>query len=195
MKEKIAGISALIAAAFASVCCIGPIVLLGLGLGGAGLAASLTEYRPLFIGLTALFMGLAFTFVYRRREVECEDGSCKIRSGSKAMKIILWGIAFGAIVMVSFPGWSPLLSAHNKQAIPKDAQLIAMKISGMTCPACAIGIEKSLNELSRVYSVSIDQETEKAKIYISQGDDLDEELVKAIEKAGPYSAEILRGER
>ena len=45
----------------ASVCCVGPLVLLALGIGGAWISnlTALQPYRPLFIGLTLLFLGLA----------------------------------------------------------------------------------------------------------------------------------------
>ena len=51
----------------ASVCCVGPLVLLMLGIGGAwiGNLTAFEPYRPLFIGLTLLFLGLAVRRLYR----------------------------------------------------------------------------------------------------------------------------------
>ena len=45
----------------ASICCIGPLVLVALGLGGAaaGLIAFFTPLRPIFISIALLFLGFA----------------------------------------------------------------------------------------------------------------------------------------
>ena len=84
MNNRIAvGIAALASAGLASICCIGPLALTGLGLGGLGLAAGLTQYRPLFLALTALVLAVGFHLAYRKREVPCADGSCELRSGSR----------------------------------------------------------------------------------------------------------------
>lgn len=106
MKEKIVGLGALISASFASICCLGPIVLVGLGLGGAGLAAGLTKYRPLFLALTAALLGSAFYLTYRKRKIACADGTCELRSGGKTAKAALWIITALAFGLMSFPYWS-----------------------------------------------------------------------------------------
>ncbi|WP_137823815.1 mercuric transporter MerT family protein [Pseudomonas sp. D(2018)] len=51
----------------ASLCCYGPVFFLVLELGGGAWALGLTTvrpYRPLFIGLTLLFLGLALSRLY-----------------------------------------------------------------------------------------------------------------------------------
>ncbi len=56
----------IIAAIGASVCCVGPLLLLALGIGGAwiGNLMALEPYRPIFIGLTLLFLGLTYRQLY-----------------------------------------------------------------------------------------------------------------------------------
>ena len=62
LNAKSSLVAGSLAAIGASVCCVGPLVLLALGIGGAwiGNLTALQPYRPLFIGLTLLFLGLAF---------------------------------------------------------------------------------------------------------------------------------------
>ena len=50
-------IAAVIAAIGASLCCIGPLVLLALGISGAWISylTALEPYRPIFIGVVLLF--------------------------------------------------------------------------------------------------------------------------------------------
>ena len=109
MKEKVAGIGAVVSASLASICCLGPLALVGLGLGGVGLAAGLVKSRPFFLALTAVFLGLAFYFTYRKREVACPDGSCRLRAGSRTMKVTLWVIAAAAVGLATYPNWAALL--------------------------------------------------------------------------------------
>jgi mercuric ion transport protein len=114
MKEKIAGIGALVSASLASICCIGPLALVALGLGGARFAAGLARYRLFFLAWTVLFLGSAFYFTYRKREVACADGTCQFRTGSQAMKTTLWVIAVVAVGLASYPSWAPLLFSCYK---------------------------------------------------------------------------------
>jgi mercuric ion transport protein len=59
-------VAGVVAGIGASVCCVGPLVLLALGISGAwiGNLTALEPYRPIFIGLTLLFLGLAFRKLY-----------------------------------------------------------------------------------------------------------------------------------
>lgn len=69
-------IAGALAAIGASVCCVGPLVLPALGIGGTwlgGLTAT-APYRPVFIGFTLLFLGLAFRTLYLAPPV-CEPGT------------------------------------------------------------------------------------------------------------------------
>jgi hypothetical protein len=46
------------------VCCIGPLILAGSGVGIIGGFSSLERYRPLFILITFALIGTAFYFTY-----------------------------------------------------------------------------------------------------------------------------------
>jgi bacterioferritin-associated ferredoxin len=76
-------VGGLLAAFLASVCCIGPVVFaaLGVGVGATGFLAgtadflkALLPYRPLFIGLTVLFLGVGFYVAYRNALSPCGGG-------------------------------------------------------------------------------------------------------------------------
>lgn len=190
MKEKIASIGAVISAGFASVCCIGPLVLVGLGLGGAGLAAGLARYRSFFLAITAVFLGVAFYLTYKKREVTCADGSCELRSGSKTRKGFLWVVAAAALGTATFPNWSGLLLRSRAAAVSVDVETVRLAVSGMTCAACAAGIEKSLMKVPGVESASVSLESEEAVILVSPGQERTGALIEAVKRAGNYDAKI-----
>jgi len=65
-KPSWLGLGAVIAAIGASVCCVGPLLLLSLGIGGAWISTltSMESVRPLFIMLTLIFIALGFRKLY-----------------------------------------------------------------------------------------------------------------------------------
>lgn len=66
MRIKGSLIASVLAAVGASVCCVGPLVLLTLGIGGAWVSnvTALEPLRPWFLATTLLFLGLAFRHLY-----------------------------------------------------------------------------------------------------------------------------------
>lgn len=92
-----------LSALLASLCCIGPVVFSIIGAGSLGFAAAFEPYRPYLMAMTVIFLGAGFYFTYRKREVKCEDGSCKVESASTVNKIILWVAAVIAAVFMFFP--------------------------------------------------------------------------------------------
>jgi len=62
----LASLGSVWSAALASACCLGPLFLAVLGLGGAGALIALERFRPLFIAVAVLFLGAGFAFAYRR---------------------------------------------------------------------------------------------------------------------------------
>ncbi len=93
----------LVSAFFASLCCIGPVVFSLIGAGSLGFAAAFEPYRPYLLVLTVAFLGTAFYLTYRKREVKCADGTCKVESASTLNKVILWVAAIIATIFMFFP--------------------------------------------------------------------------------------------
>lgn len=193
MNNKLVGLAAILSAAFASICCVGPLILTGLGLGSLGLAAGLTQYRPLFLGLTALILATGFYYAYRKRPVTCADGTCEVRSGGRGIKAALWSVAALTALLATFPSWSVcLLSGWAGQVqAPADAKTLALKVSGMTCAACTVSIKQAVEKVPGVYSASIDLDTGLATVLAKDGTD-SQAVLRAVSDAG-YKAEIEEG--
>lgn len=119
-KSAMAGSSAggVLAAFLASICCIGPVVFaaLGVGVGATGLLANtagvlkaLLPYRPLFIGLTTVFLGVSFYVAYRKPMVgDASCQTCVSASGFRSNRWLLWIIAGLAVALVLAPYWLEL---------------------------------------------------------------------------------------
>ena len=95
-------LASVLAAIGASVCCVGPLVLLMLGIGGAWVAnlTALEPLRPWFIAATLLFLGLAFRRLYLQPQV-CEPGSvCAEPIVLKRQRAIFWVVALALLALL-----------------------------------------------------------------------------------------------
>ena len=90
----------IIAGLLASICCIGPLMFVFLGLSGAAFFAKFEEYRWIFGTLAFGFLAIGFFFTYRGGE-DCTRGtSCTINPGRRKLnKVLLW---VSAVLVVGF---------------------------------------------------------------------------------------------
>jgi mercuric ion transport protein len=95
----------------ASACCVGPLLLLSLGIGGAwiGNLTTLEPYRPVFIGLVLVFLGLAFRKLYLAPKSCDSDANCVADRTKDAQRVIFWIAAPLLLGLVAAPWLIPLL--------------------------------------------------------------------------------------
>ena len=99
-----------LAAVGASLCCVAPLVLVSLGLGGAWLSTltGLEPYRPIFIVLTLGLLALAWNKLYRQPAV-CEPGrACADGAVQRRQRLIFWSVAALLLLMLAFPLYASL---------------------------------------------------------------------------------------
>jgi mercuric ion transport protein len=98
----VGGLSAILA----STCCLGPLVLVGLGVSGAwiGNLRILEPYRPAFIGTAAVALFFAYRRIFLRPTTECAPGEvCAVPQVRTAYKAVFWIIVALVAIAVSFP--------------------------------------------------------------------------------------------
>ena len=101
--QRLAAAGGIIGALAASSCCILPLALFSLGIGGAwiGNFTQLAPYQPFFIAATLAFIGSGYWLVYRSGKLACADGgACARPLPNKLVKFSL--IAATAIVIVAW---------------------------------------------------------------------------------------------
>jgi len=97
-------IGAAVTGLLASACCIGPLLLVFLGIGSAGALTALEPYRPTMMALTFLFLGLAIYFVYRKpKAAGCDNDACCINGRKRFQKILLWIATLIVLTMLFAP--------------------------------------------------------------------------------------------
>jgi mercuric ion transport protein len=98
------------AAIGASICCVSPLVLLLMGIGGAWVAnlAALEPMRPFFIGATLLFVALAFGRLYLVPQV-CDPGMpyADPRTVSR-QRLMFWIVVVVLASLLAVPWMAPI---------------------------------------------------------------------------------------
>jgi len=193
MNEKVGVIGAIGAAIAASICCIGPVVLAGLGIGAVAAAQSFAPYRPLFLAITTVLLGLGFYFAYRRpKQAACEGEVCETPRVARWGRPLLWIATAIVIALVAFPYYyGPLRAAFGNARQPTavavtTAQLstVELKVSGMTCGSCAVSVRNALLETRGVTSAEVDLESARAKVQYDRSKVSTAQLVEAVNKTG-----------
>lgn len=101
-RSLIAGTAAAVGA---SACCVGPLVLLALGISGGWISTltALEPYRPVFIVAALLFLGLAFRRLYLVPR-DCEPGTaCAVPRTLRNQRILFWVVTVLVLALVAFP--------------------------------------------------------------------------------------------
>ena len=96
----------------ATGCCILPLVLFSLGVGGVwiGRLASLAPYQPYFIGFAALSIGYGFRQVYRRPKAACAEGAaCARPLPNRMVRTTLWTATVLILAAIIYPFVIPYL--------------------------------------------------------------------------------------
>jgi len=104
-------ITGLLAGLTASACCAGPLVLLMLGVSGSwiGNLSALEPYRPFFIFVAVVFLGLAYRKIYMSPKTCSVDAVCATQQGKRSQQIIFWITAIIIVLSIAFPWYGPLL--------------------------------------------------------------------------------------
>jgi mercuric ion transport protein len=99
-----------LAAIVGSLCCVAPLVLITLGIGGAwiGQLTALEPYRPILIGVMLVFLGLAFRQLYIV-PAACAPGQvCADPRLQRRQRQIFWAVVVVLAALIAFPWYAPL---------------------------------------------------------------------------------------
>lgn len=195
--ETVARFGAVISAIVASACCWLPLVLLAIGVSGAGIAATLDAYRPFFMVVTFGFLAVAFYLTYRpRKSAETEHGCCAPNAKRFSMmgmnKVMLWGVTLLSVAFLFFPNYVGALLGHgDKATVTEKMNRAVLKIEGMTCEGCASTVAEALRATPGVVAIEVDYDKGQAIIGTEACSALPtKRILAALEKAG-YRGEFV----
>ncbi len=97
-------------AILAASCCVGPLLLVSLGVSGAwiGNLTALEPFKPYFAAFAILLIGLGFRQVYFAPKKACEDGTyCARPEAALITQIALWAASALVILALTIDYWAP----------------------------------------------------------------------------------------
>jgi len=102
-QQKMPLLGAVIAGGLASACCIGPLIVVLLGLGSASMFIAMEPYRPIFSIITLALMVWA-AWQYRQGKKQCAKHGCASKK-----PILLWSLGSLALLLLVSPSLLPYL--------------------------------------------------------------------------------------
>jgi copper chaperone CopZ len=182
--------ASVVAAVVASACCWLPLVLLTLGVSSAGAGSAFATLRPYLLAFAAVSLGLGFYLAYRKST--CTPGSTCCTRPTRRRLAVLWGSAAFVIAMALFPYYGGTL-IYGGATTPANTGPISTAssentstypIKGMTCNACAAGLQAQLVQLPGVASASVSYDPSEARITMQSGKPDDQAIRDAVQAAG-----------
>ena len=105
--EKASLVGGALAAIVASVCCLGPLVLVTVGISGAWISnlVAFEPYRPYAIAVALVCMVFAYRKIYAAPAPEaCEPGTlCAVPETRRVYRVMFWVVSAIVVVALIFP--------------------------------------------------------------------------------------------
>ena len=96
-----------VAAIVASVCCLGPLILVSLGISGAWVSnlTMLEPYRPIFIGIALICMALAYRKIYSAKPADTclLNTLCAKPQTNQNYRIMFWIVSVLVLIALIYP--------------------------------------------------------------------------------------------
>ncbi|HHT9120223.1 MAG TPA: mercuric transporter MerT family protein [Candidatus Hypogeohydataceae bacterium YC41] len=196
MKEKFFAGGSILTAVLASSCCIGPLVLAAIGVGGASFFVPIAKYEPIFIGITFAFIGVSYYFTYGRKTACCPGESAKRRLWTQ--EVPLWVITALAVGLTAFTYTKEYIGGKDGKATllvsKSDYKIVTFLVEGVTCAGCAETIRSAVSKVSGVKAVNVD--VKNGEVAVGFKKDLNfipiQEVLDALKKKG-YNSSLIGG--
>jgi copper chaperone CopZ len=177
----------ILSAITASVCCLGPVLLVLAGLGSLGFGALIGRYHWWFIAAAIVLLAVAWRS-YFREAGRCRTARCEMAGGKRTRTALLLAsvvvAVFVSLNLYTYAGQRR--SARQDAAGPMSEQLasVVIPVEGMTCFTCELTVESSVKNLPGVRSVDAKVTESAAYVDYDPARVKVEDLVAAINKTG-----------
>ena len=193
-----------LAALAASACCLGPVVLLGLGLSGAwvGSLSALEPVRPLFVLATGGFLGVAYARIFGDgARSACDPGApCAAPGVRRFERAAFWIVTATVAGLLLLPSWLGARAAKEPATVaPADAAAsaarpveVVLAVTNLTCEGCLHTLRGALADVPGVRSVRVSLVPPQAVVVFDPARTTVEALTRATEAAGYPSRAVSR---
>src|SRR6266404_2663723 len=185
MKAKQAGILAVI---LGSICCIGPLLLLAIGVGSGAVFTG--RYHWFFIiGAMAVLIWAWAKYLREKTACDCEH---KPMGGQRSAILTLLittalVIGFAGLNISRYVFGSVPLAAENQ--LSNGLSRTVISVDGLSCLACEIPVRHALRRIDGVKAIYVSAATKTATVEYEPAKTNPEQLVAAINSTG-YRASL-----
>lgn len=199
----LATVGSVLTAMLSSACCWLPLTLIAFGVSAGGLSVFFQRWRPYFITLSVVMLGVGFYFAYFRTPA-CDGGCCSKskRRRLKFRRATLWATSAVVLAFVFFPNYGAALveSVHNQKTSPSSAavsdtsavseinDVYVFDVQGMTCKVCAVTLKSELAKIPGVSSAKVGYTDKTAQV--NANDPAVIQQVETIAKSLGYTASL-----
>lgn len=185
MKAKNLGI---FSAIFASICCVGPLVLILLGLGTLGIGAIIGRYHWWFVGGGIFLISIAWGYYFKEKKT-CNLRGCQMQN----KRVTLITLIMATLIVTFFMG----LNLYTYLAKPSEVrpvssgvnfQYLEIPVEGMTCFTCELAVSGALKKIDGVVEATASAKEKKAKVKFDPAKTNINQLIEAINKTGYKAA-------
>lgn len=187
MKAKSAGI---LAAVLGSICCVGPLLLIAVGLGTG--AAVIGRYHWFFlIGGIALLTWAWAKYLREKTACDCEHKPMEVRrTGMITLLLVtVLVLGFAALNISRYVFASAAVLPQTETQLAKGLNRVVISVEGLSCVACEIPVRRALRHVDGVNSVQVNAGAKTATVDYESGKTNPEQLVAAINSTG-YRASL-----
>src|SRR6266478_7997060 len=185
MKAKQAGI---MSAILASICCVGPLLLLAIGIGSG--AVFIGRYHWFFIiGAMAALTWAWAKYLREKTVCDCEH---KAMGGQRSAIVTL---LITTTLVIGFAGLNISRYVVGSVPPPAESQLpnglsrTVISVDGLSCVACEIPVRHALRRIDGVKAIYVSAATKTATVEYEPAKTNPEQLVAAINSTG-YRARL-----
>ena len=186
MKGKQTGI---LAAIFAVTCCVGPVLLVAVGLGTGAVFVGRYHWFFLIGGIAVLTWAWA---KYLREQEICDCEYKQRRARRSGMFILLVAtllvLGFTSLNISRYVFASPPGAASTETHLANGLNRIIVSVDGLSCVACEIPVRHALRRVDGVKSVDVNAATKTATVDYDPAKANPEQLVAAINSTGYHAS-------
>jgi copper chaperone CopZ len=181
---------AIFSALFASVCCVGPLLLVAIGLGTG--VVFIGRYHWFFVigGLAVLTWAWA-KYLRERAICNCEHKPMEGRRSGMFTLLIATAMVFGFVGLnisrYVFASTPPL--AQTQPPVASGLSRVVIPVEGLTCVTCEIPVRFALKRIDGVKSAHVSVASKAATVDYEPTKTNPEQLVAAINSTG-YGASL-----
>jgi copper chaperone CopZ len=187
MKAKQAGI---LSALLASICCIGPLLLLAIGLGSGAALVGRYHWFFLIAGIAVLIWAWA-KYLREKTVCDCEHKPMQGRRTGTFTLVVATVIVlgFGSLNIGRYVFASAPASGQAQTQLANGLKRIVIPVEGMTCATCEIDVRHALKRIDGVKSAHVSVASKTATVEYEPQKTNPQQLVAAINSTG-YRASL-----